>query len=296
MIHISICMVALNCWSVLEDCLESLKLTPSWLRYEVILVDNASTDGTVEQVRAAYPDVRIIQNHANVGFTRATNQAIEASCGEYLLWLNTDTILNAESLPKLYEFMQAHPDAGIVGPRVLNPDGSFQPQCKRGMPTPLASLCYFTGIDRIWPNQPRVARYLLRHLPEDQAAQVDAVSGCCLLARRAVWEQIGALDEAIFAFGEDLDWCVRARDAGWEVWYYPASTIVHLKGQGGVHARPFRKVRGMHQGMWVFYRKHLQHQYPLPVTWLVWAGIWTSFAAASLRVAAARSVQRWRSA
>lgn len=241
------------------------------------MVDNASTDGTVELTRKQFPEVQIIENDRNVGFTRATNQAIERSSGEYLLWLNTDTLLREDSLQALVDFLDHHPRAGIVGPKVLNSDGTFQPQCKRGMPTPSASLFYFTRLDRLFPYHPRVGQYLLRHLSPDQAHQIDAVSGCCLMGRRAVWEQIGPLDEAIFAFGEDIDWCVRAHRAGWEVWYYPGSVIVHLKGQGGVHSKPFKKARGMHEGMWIFYRKHLMANYAPLITALVLLGISASF-------------------
>ncbi|HEX6288540.1 MAG TPA: glycosyltransferase family 2 protein [Herpetosiphonaceae bacterium] len=284
MTDISICMVSLNCLDVLKACLESLRANRSSVSFEIIVVDNASTDGTVEYIRQHAPDVQLVLNDDNAGFTRATNQAIERSTGKYILWLNTDTILKPDSLRRLQDFLEATPQAGIVGPKVLNPDGTFQPQCKRGLPTPLASLCYMLKLDRLWPKNRLVGQYLLTYLPVEQAHQVDAVSGCCLMARRSVWEQIGPLDEQIFAFGEDIDWCVRANDAGWQVWYYPGSSIVHLKGQGGVHSKPYHKAWGMHQGMWVFYRKHLMKRYPWPVTGLVWIGVWGDLALASMNI------------
>jgi hypothetical protein len=290
MVDLSICMVSLNCWTVLKDCLESLRDSQPALSYEVIIVDNGSTDGTPARIKECFPEVRLIENGYNAGFTRATNQGIEHSAGRFILWLNTDTILRPGSLDHLYHFMERTPEAGIVGPKVLNPDGTFQPQCKRGMPTPSASLCYMLGLHKLWPQSPRVGQYLLTHLPTDRASQVDAVSGCCLLARREVWETIGPLDEQIFAFGEDLDWCVRAHQAGWQVWYYPESVIVHLKGQGGVHAKPYHKVWGMHQGMWIFYRKHLMTQYAWPVTGLVWLGVWSKLILSSLHIWLRRNV------
>ncbi|MDP9310837.1 MAG: glycosyltransferase family 2 protein [Chloroflexota bacterium] len=293
MVDISVCMVSLNCLGVLKDCLGSLYATQPSISFEIILVDNASTDGTVDFVRNHYPQIRVIENTRNVGFTKATNQAIAASSGRYLLWLNTDTILEPDSLVKLHDFMQAHPQAGIVGPKVLNRDGSFQPQCKRGLPTPLASLCYMLRVDRVFPNSRWAGQYLLTYLPIDTANRVDAVSGCCLLARRNVWDQIGPLDEHIFAFGEDVDWCVRADNAGWEVWYYPASIITHLKGQGGVHSKPYHKAWGMHHGMWVFYRKHLLAHYSWAVTSLVWLGIWTKLGCTSVLIWMQRTVRPW---
>lgn len=292
MIDISICMVSLNCWHVLKNCLDSLPQDESAFTYEVIIVDNASTDGTPDLIRQHFPDVHLIRNTYNAGFTRATNQGIEQSTGRYILWLNTDTILRPDSLQQLLQYMEEHPEVGIAGPKVLNPDGSFQPQCKRGMPTPLASLCYMLRLHQRWPNNPRIGQYLLTHLSPNRSHQVDAVSGCCLMARREVWNTIGPLDERIFAFGEDIDWCVRAHKAGWEIWYYPKSVITHLKGQGGVHAKPYHKAWGMHQGMWVFYRKHLMANYIWGVTLLVWLGVWSKLALTSVYIWFRRNV--WR--
>jgi len=276
---LSILLVSLDCRRVVSGCLDSLRRS-SFRDYEIVCVDNGSDDDTVEYLRAQ-PDVRLIENGANRGFTKAMNQAIAASSGKYLLWLNTDTIVRETSLAKLVEFLDAHPRAGIVGPRVLNPDGSLQAQCRRGMPTPFAALSYALRLDRVWPNHRRVSRYLMRWLPEHQAAQVDAVSGCCLLTRREVHEQIGVLDESMFAFGEDIDWCVRAAAAGWEVWYYPGSVITHLKGQGGAHTRPYRKIFGLHQAMWLVYRKHLSARYGHLTTAAVAAGVGVSLIVAA---------------
>lgn len=277
MVDISICMVSMNCRVVLEACLRSLRTGCSPNTYEVIIVDNASSDGTPEWLQESYPDVRVIRNMGNVGFTKGTNQAIEVSSGRYILWLNTDTVLEPHSLAKLVEFLEGHPKAGIVGPRVLNRDGSFQPQCRRGNPTLVGAIGYFSGIYKFLPNNRRLGEYLLAYLPVDQSTEVVAVSGCCLLARREVWSNIGPLDEAIFGFGEDIEWCFRARQAGWQVWYHAASEIMHLKGQGGVHSAPLAKVWGIHQAMWVFFYKHLRREHQWWVIGVVWAGIWGKF-------------------
>ena len=278
---ISVCMVSLNCWHVLEPCLESLANSKLPVSVEIILVDNASSDNTVEQVRRHFPDVCIIENKSNVGFTKATNQAISVSSGRYILWLNTDTILQQDSLYQLCNFLEGHAEAGIVGPKVLNGDGSFQPQCRRGKPTLVASMAYFSGVYKLFPRSHRLGEYLLSYLPVNQTAQVVSVSGCCLLARREVLANIGPLDEEIFGFGEDIEWCYRARQAGWQVWYFPKSEIIHLKGQGGVHSNPLWKEWGIHQAMWVFYRKHLRREYWCGVGGIVWAGIWTKFLVSS---------------
>ena len=287
---LAICMVSLNCRNVVEDCLESLRRS-RFQDFEIVIVDNGSTDETLPYLRAQ-PDVKLIENGYNAGFTKGTNQGITSTPGQYVLWLNTDTILQEDSLGELIGFLESHPEAGIVGPRVLNKDGSFQPQCKRGVPTPLASLAYSLRIDRIWPDNPRLSQYLLRTMSEHEAGQVGAVSGCCLMARRSVVDSIGLLDETMFAFGEDIEWCVRASKAGWQVWYYPGSVIVHLKGQGGAHSKPYHKVWGMHQSMWLFYRKHLAAERSAVTTGLVAAGIAVSFSASILKTGIRQQFRR----
>lgn len=294
---LSICMVSLDCWEVLRPCLASILATDVELSREIILVDNASRDGTVLKVAQEFPTVRVIPNDRNVGFSRATNQAIAASSGDYILWLNPDTLLRPLSLRALHAFLGGHPRVGIVGPKVLNADGTFQPQCRRGLPTPRAAFSYLLGLDRMFPGHPSLGAYLLSHLPVDEAARVDAVSGCCLLARRQVWADIGPIDERIFGFGEDIDWCVRAARSGWEVWYSPDSVIVHLKGKGGAHSRPFRKVWAIHQAMWVFYDKHLRPSRSLLVTAAVAAGIGLSLALSMLRTGITRlALKAWPAA
>lgn len=279
MVDVSICMVSLNCRKVIGPCLQSIAASDGSLTYEIIDVDNGSTDGTYEELLRSHPKVTLIRNNRNVGFTRATNQAIEVSGGGYILWLNTDTVLRRDTLRKLVDFLDTNPRAGIVGPRILNEDGSFQPQCRRGMPTPRASIAYFLRLGKLFPRSRAANAYLLSYLPIDETTRVTAVSGACLLARRKVLDDIGPLDEQIFGFGEDLDWCVRATKAGWAVWYYPATEILHLKGQGGAHSKPYHKIWGMHQAMWIFFGKHLATDYSGAVNVLVRTGIALSLGA-----------------
>ena len=273
MIKISICMVSLNCWDVLKECIGSIEASLPEIQYEIIIVDNNSSDCTCVNIKNNYPKITLICNDQNVGFTKASNQAIRQCSGEFILWLNTDTIIMPDTLNKLINFMDAKPDCGIVGPKVLNADGSFQAQCRRGMPTPMASFFYMFRLNKIWPNNKTIGGYLLSYLPVDEENEVISVSGCCLFARHKVWDQIGPLDESILGFGEDIDWCVRARNAGWKVWYNPAAEIIHLKGLGGVHVYPYHKVLFLHQAMWIFYKKHLKKDYNLLVSIIIYAGI-----------------------
>lgn len=276
MIDISICMVALNCRHVLSDCLASITEHSVKHTIEIIVVDNNSNDDSVKFIEQYYPRIKLICNERNVGFSAATNQAIEKSCGQFILWLNTDTVLLPGTLDRLVDFLNEHPKVGIVGPKVLNSDGTFQAQCKRGIPTPLAAFCKTFGLHRIWPNNRIAGQYFLSYLPKDHSNKVDSVSGCCLMARRQVWRDIGPLDDEIFGFGEDIDWCIRAKKRGWEVWYFPESVIFHLKGQGGAQSKPHLKSWGIHQAMWIIYRKHLKSKYPWFVTGLVFLGIGVS--------------------
>ena len=223
MIDLSVCIVTYNARELLLACLESVYNSASEISMEVILVDNASTDGSRDAVRARFPHVRVIENAKNLGFVKPTNQAMMASRARHVLWLNNDTVVLDDALARRVGFMDAHPDVGVCGPKVMNRDGTIQNQCRRGFPTPVAALAYFSGLSRLFPKNPRFASYLMTHFDEDQTHEVDAVSGSCLLLRREVMDQIGLLDADIYAYGEDLDYCVRAQKAAWRIYYYPQS-------------------------------------------------------------------------
>ena len=291
MLDLSICLVSLDCRLVLPDCLAAIPASASRCTFEIIVVDNASRDGTADFIARNYPDVRLIRNERNVGFTRAANQAIRAANGRYLLWLNTDTIPYPDALAALCGVLETDPAVGIVGPRVLNSDGTFQPQCRRGMPSLRGALAYFSGLARLRPGSRHLSSYLLSHLPIERSASVDAISGCCLLARRELLDSIGYPDDRYFGFGEDLDWCARARCAGWQVRYCADAVIVHLKGAGGVHTHPYHKIYGMHQGMWLFYRTHLRSARHDLVAPIVWAGIWSLCMARIVTTTVKRALQ-----
>lgn len=281
---LSLCLVSFNARDVLQRCLESLTcMDESGVSTEIVVVDNASWDDSADLVAEEFPTVRLIRNQRNEGFSKAVNQAMAVSRGRFLGWLNTDTGNFPKAASALLEFLERRPKAGIVGPKILNFDGSFQPQAKRGDPKPLALLSYCLGLHRVFPSHPVCGQYLLSDLCPEQAHQVTAVSGSCLVARRTVLERIGGTDETIFAYGEDIDWCVRAREAGFEVWYNPEAVIVHAGGQGGSRTVPFRATYEFHRSMWLYYRKHLRSQYPWPVhagvltgitARLLWALVW----------------------
>src|SRR5262249_5164607 len=153
----------------------------------------ASTDGTPDMVRQDFPEVFLVVNGRNVGFSKGTNQAASLASGNYILWLNTDTILRPDSLETLWHFMERNARVGAAGPKVLNADGTFQAQCRRGVPTPMVSLFYLWKLHRWWPNSPHAGKYLRTDLPIDQSSPIDAVSGCCLMVRRAAWTDVGPI-------------------------------------------------------------------------------------------------------
>jgi len=270
---LSICIVNYNAQEYLHPCLRSIFEHPPAARFEAIVVDNGSSDGSVDMILTQYRQVRLICNKENMGFSRGNNIALRVARGKYLLWLNNDTVVLPGALDALVRFLEGHPEVGIVGPKVLNSDGTMQLQCRRGLPTPWAAFGYFTGLSRLFPKNALFTGYLLTHLDEEKITSVDAVSGACLMARREVLNQVGYLDETFFMFADDIDWCWRAKKAGWQVVYFPGARIVHYGGRGGTLSRPLRTTGEFYRSMWAFYRKHLACHYPFPVGWLVRLGI-----------------------
>lgn len=267
MLDLAICIPTLRARDLLRDCLRSIYAQTRRISFEIIVVDNNSQDGTLEMLRDEFPEVRVIANDHNAGFTKPTNQALRASTGRYALLLNNDTVILPGTLDRIVEFADAHPDAGIVTPKVLNRDGTLQKQCKRGLATPWELFCYFSGLATRFLNDPRFAGYLLTYLDENETHSVAAVSGSCMLIRREVLEQIGFLDEAFFAYQEDADYCFRARKAGWQIYYYPEAQVIHYASHGGSRINPYRSIWEWHRSYFIYYRKNLASRYFFLFNW-----------------------------
>jgi GT2 family glycosyltransferase len=261
-VRLSICIVTYRSRPFLERCLESVFANPAAGGFEVIVVDNQSEDGTVEMLQEGYPQVALVRNPANLGYTAPMNQALRLGQGDFLLQLNPDTLVPPGALDRLLAFMDIHPKAGICGPKVLNPDGSMQAQCRRGESRPLAVISYFLGLHRLFPKSKALGGYLLNYLDEDETGEVAGVSGSCMLVRRELMEEIGYLDEQFFAYQEDADYCFRARRAGWKVFYVPEAQITHYGGRGGSGVDPYRSIVEWHRSYWRYYRKNLSQDYP----------------------------------
>ncbi len=250
-------------WNVRELLLRCLRALPAAvgddLSYEVIVVDNASSDGTVPALRQAFPQVKLIANADNRGFTGGNNQALAAAQGDYLLLLNPDTEAAPGAIAELVHYLQAHAHVGIVGPQLRYGDGSVQ-SSRRRFPGLFTLFSESTIVQEYLPWLPCFGRYVLADVPDDHPQEVDWIVGAAMLARRQVYETIGGLDERFFMYSEEMDWCRRARQAGWAVVYDPAATIVHYEGKSSEqvvaarHCRFFRSrvlyTRKYHGRVW----------------------------------------------
>ena len=252
---LSVIIVTYNIRELARQCVRSVLQAHYSGDLEVIVVDNASYDGTARALEEEFPGVTVIRNDHNLGFAAAVNQGVRASSGAQILSLNPDTIIEEETLEVLSGYLGAHPQVGCVGPKILNSDGSFQRASKRGFPRPWAALTRLLGLGRLFPRSPLFARYHLTYLDPDQTHTVDAVSGSCMLMPRAVMEQIGPLDEDFFLGGDDLDYCYRMHKAGFTVVYHPETQIIHYKGESR-RAAPYYSTRLHFEAMQTFARKH----------------------------------------
>lgn len=269
---LSIIIVNYNTCQITSDAIRSIFKSHTSYTYEVIVVDNHSTDDSVETISKYFPNVSLIRNPENIGFARANNQAIRVAKSKYILLLNSDTVIKPDTLQVMVSFMNQHPKAGASGCKVVLPDGNLDRACRRGFPTPSASFYYLTGLAHLFPKNPRFNQYQLTHLDPDQSYPVDCLVGAFMLVRREVFEQIGLLDEDFFMYGEDVDWCFRIKQGGWDIIYYPKTSIIHYKGASS-RRKPYKIVYEFHRAMYLFHRKHFQKKYPMIVNGLVYSGI-----------------------
>ncbi len=281
-VDVSVCIVTYKARDLLRDCLCSLAANTQLASLEVIVVDNGSGDGVGEMLQQEFPTVRFIQNQGNEGYTRPNNQALQISRGRYLLLLNPDTLILPEAIDRLVDFLEGHPEAGVCGPKVLNPDLTLQKPCRRGESRPWAVISYFTGLSRLFPKSRLFGEYLMNYMDEDLLHQVAGVSGSCMLIRREVTDQIGFLDERFFAYQEDADFCFRTRQAGWKIYYVPQAQIIHYGGMGGSRVQPYRSIYQWHRSYFLYYRKNLAKDYFFAFNWLYYGAMLLKFGLAVL--------------
>jgi len=273
---VSVVIVNYNGGDILLECVQHA-LTQAG---QVIVVDNASADGSPAALETSFPEVNVIRNRNNLGFAKACNLGARAAEGEHILFLNPDCILEPDAITLLLEAIHSKPGVGMVGGLLTNPDGSEQVGGRRAVPTPWRSFVRAFGLSALGERYPRLFSDFLLHkqpLPEGPV-EVEAISGACMLVRRDALEEVGLLDEGYFMHCEDLDWCMRFRQKGWSILFVPGARMVHHKGHCS-KSRPVFVEWHKHRGMVRFYRKFFLHQYPGALMWLVALGIWLRFAA-----------------
>ncbi|MDQ7815422.1 MAG: glycosyltransferase [Melioribacteraceae bacterium] len=259
-IDLSIIIVNYNVKEFLLNLLQSIRNAMNNFAVEIIVVDNASDDGSIELLKEKYPDVKLIVNEKNVGFGAANNQALQIARGKYFLLINPDTIIKENTLNEMISFFRRTPDAGIAGCKVLNPDGTLQLACRRGFPGPWTSFTKVMGLSRIFPKSKLFARYNLTYLDENQTYEVDAVSGAFMMMRRELYEKIGGFDQQFFMYGEDLDLCYRSQKSGYKVYYLHTTEVIHFKGESTKRSS-LDETKVFYNAMHLFVRKHFSSSF-----------------------------------
>ena len=255
MARLSIIIVNYNERYFLEQCLHSVRHAAQGLDVEVIVVDNASADDSLEMLGRSFPEVKLIANAENTGFSKANNQGIHMAAGEYILLLNPDTLVAEDSFKTTLAFMDTHPECGALGVRMLDGSGHFLPESKRGLPTPAVALYKMTGLALLFPNSRTFGRYHLRYLNEHQTHEVDVLSGAFMMLRKEALNKAGLLDEQFFMYGEDIDLSYRIQKAGYINVYFAGTEILHYKGES-TKKRSANYVKVFYNAMILFARKH----------------------------------------
>ncbi len=261
-IRLSVIIVNYNVREFLHHALTSLRKAMKGIRGEIIVVDNASDDGSVEMVRSRFRDIQLIVNKSNLGFATANNIAIRHARGQAILLLNPDTVVQEDTMKVMLRFFDENPDAGIAGCKILNPDGSLQLSCRRSFPTAWVALAKISGLSSLFPGSRMFGRYNLTYLSPEETYEVDAVSGSFMMIRREAYDAVGGLDESFFMYGEDLDWCYRVQQAGWKNYYVHGTQIIHYKGES-TRRSSIDEIRTFYDAMHLFVQKHLQGSWPM---------------------------------
>ncbi len=252
---LSVVIVNYNVKHFLEQCLISVKKAMENVEGEIFVVDNNSVDGSVEMVREKFSQVHLIVNKRNLGFAKANNQAVRQAKGEYILLLNPDTVVEDDTFTKVINFMDAHPDAGGLGVKMVDGSGKFLPESKRGLPTPAAAFYKIFGLSTLFPHSKRFSKYHLGYLDENEIHKVDILAGAFMLLRGSVLKEIGLLDEIFFMYGEDIDLSYRITQGGYNNYYFPETRIIHYKGES-TKKSSVNYVLAFYRAMVVFARKH----------------------------------------
>ena len=270
---LSVCIVSYNVREFLRNCLQSVYSQASGIDLQVIVVDNSSDDGSTRMVREEFPNVILIENHRNVGFAKAMNQAIRETTGNYILLLNPDTLIMGDAISKTLSFMERTGDAGIVGCRIANPDGSVQLSCKN-FPSMLDLFLKMSFLYKLFPHNRFFGRPYMSYFNYGDTREVDVVMGAFMMTHRNMIDDIGLLDEQYYMYSEEVDWCWTAKQKGWKVYFYPAAEIVHYGGQSTKSAAD-RMFVELQKSECKFFRKHHRPEVALSAKALLFIGMLT---------------------
>jgi O-antigen biosynthesis protein len=254
-VKLSVIIVNYNVQHFLEQCLYSVRKAAANVSTEVFVVDNNSVDGSVQMVKEKFPEVHLIENKKNTGFSYANNQAIKISRGEYILLLNPDTVVEEDTFQKVISFMDDHPEAGGLGVKMLDGKGNFLPESKRGLPTPSVAFYKIFGFSKLFPKSKTFGKYHLGFLDKDKTHEVEILSGAFMLMRKSVLDKVGVLDETFFMYGEDIDLSYRILLGGYKNYYYPETRIIHYKGES-TKKSSVNYVFVFYRAMVIFANKH----------------------------------------
>jgi GT2 family glycosyltransferase len=254
MLDLSIAIVNTNTRDLLANCLRSLYENTQKISFEVFVVDNNSQDGSVEMVREKFPQVRLIANKSNRGFSGATNQALKEAEGKCSLLLNPDTLILEGAIEKMVQFMEKHPEAGALGCKLLNPDRTLQPSCK-SFPNFLNLFFESLSLDKLFPKSRLFGRYYMSYWDHNDVREVDQPMGSCLMVRKEVIDKVGLIDEQFFCFFDEVDWCYRIKKEGFKIFFTPEARIIHYRGQT-FKRMPLRSFWYWHRSLLRYYRKH----------------------------------------
>lgn len=252
------------------------------LLFEVILIDNNSADGSVETLRALFPQITIIENNANLGFGKANNQGMRLAKGQYIMLLNTDTVVLDRALEKMVAYLDEHPDVMMVGPKVLNADHTFQHACRRMLPTPASSFYHLFGLVKIFRRNARINAYKGYNREPNVTEPVEALSGAAMMFRHEVFEATGGFDERFFMYGEDLDLSKQVFDRGWKTMFVHTAEIIHYGGASSKKRRT-KSIVNFYEAMWLYYDKHWGTKHNVFLKIAVWLGIKTRLGLALLK-------------
>jgi len=285
---LSIIIVSYNTKEFLINCIKSITDTVKSVSCEIIVVDNSSSDETIKELsklKTKIPNIKLIENKENQGFSKANNQGVKIAKGKYILFLNPDTVIHENTLQIMFEFMEENKKVGAATCKVLLPNGQIDDACHRGFPTPWNAFSHFTFISKAFPKTKVFGGYKLSYLDINTTHEIDACAGAFMMVRREAGEQINWWDEDYFWYGEDLDFCYRLKEKGWKVYYVSNTSILHYKGvSGGIKSvskhlttadekTKEMAIKARFEAMRIFYKKHYKNKYPFFVNWLTLQGI-----------------------